>query len=189
MDILKEFISRMPGSVDAIYNPNINKLVTFFAEYLSNIQGLFKQIKYYRNIDNASGNLLDKIGEKVGEVRGKADDEFYRVMLKSKIASRKGDATVNGILAIIKNSLGVDVRNIKVLPLENEPQAIMIKDVPLESANNDWKRNYLLKRIESTVAAGIRVHEIIFIDNTTGEVNIVTGTQSSIIITEEDKNG
>ncbi|MSE06600.1 hypothetical protein GKC34_12885, partial [Lactobacillus salivarius] len=98
MDILKEFIARMPGSVDATYNPNINKLVTFFAEYLSGVQGLFKQIEYYRNIDNASGNLLDKIGEKVGEVRGKADDEFYRVMLKSKIASRKGDATVNGIL-------------------------------------------------------------------------------------------
>ena len=74
MDILKEFISRMPGSVDAIYNPNINKLVTFFAEYLSNIQGLFKQIKYYRNIDNSSVNLLDKIGEKFCEVRVKADD-------------------------------------------------------------------------------------------------------------------
>lgn len=189
MDILKEFIARMPGSVDATYNPNINKLVTFFAEYLSNIQGLFKQIEYYRNIDNASGNLLDKIGEKVGEVRGKADDEFYRVMLKSKIASRKGDATVNGILTIIKNSLGVDVRNIKVLPLENEPQAIIIKDIPLEFASDPWKQQYLLKRIESTAAAGIRVHEIIFIDNTTGEVNIVTGTQSSIIITEEDKNG
>ncbi|MBZ4024348.1 hypothetical protein K7E17_00735 [Ligilactobacillus salivarius] len=189
MDILKEFISRMPGSVDAIYNPNINKLVTFFAKYLSNIQGLFKQIEYYRNIDNASGNLLDKIGEKVGEVRGKADDKFYRVMIKSKIASRKGDVTVNGILTIIKNSLGVDVRNIKVLPLENEPQAIIIKDIPLEFANDPWEQQYLLKRIESTAAAGIRVQEIRFIDNSSGEVKIVAGTQSSIIITEEDKNG
>ncbi|OXC07228.1 hypothetical protein AYP76_07515 [Ligilactobacillus agilis] len=184
MNILKEFIAKMPGSVDAIYNPNINKLVTFFSEYLSVIYNLFRKIEYYRNIDNASGKLLDEIGQKIGEVRGQADDEFYRIMLKSKVASRKGDATVNGILTIIRNSLGVDVRNIKVIPLENEPQAVIIKDIPLEFASDSWKQQYLLKRIEGTVAAGIRVQEIRFIDNTNTTVKVVLGTQSAIIVNE-----
>lgn len=184
MDILKVFTSKIPGALNATYNPNMNKLVTFFAEYLSEIQSLFKKIELYRNIDGASGKLLDEIGEKVGEVRGQADDEFYRIMLKSKIASRKGDATVNGILTIIKNSLGVDVKNIKVVPLPDEPQAVVIKDVPLEFANDTWKQQYLLRRIEGTVAAGVRVHEVRFIDNSNTTVKVVSGTQSAIIVKE-----
>ena len=42
----------------------------------------------------ASGKLLDAIGEKLNEKRGQADDRFYRIMLKSKIAARRGDAAL-----------------------------------------------------------------------------------------------
>lgn len=181
MNILEIFKSKLPTPVSPNYNRNTNKLVVFFAEYLSNVQNVFKQIEYYRSVDKATGKTLDKLGEKVGETRITEDDNFYRIMIKSKFSSRKGETSVNGILTIIKNSMGIDVRNIKIIPVENEPQAVMIKDVPLNLVSEDWQQRYLLKRIESTVAAGIRVQEITFIDKANGTVKVLSGSTSSII--------
>ncbi|WP_225349949.1 hypothetical protein [Ligilactobacillus equi] len=138
-------------------------------------------IESYRDINNAKGEVLDRLGEKYGQSRGQADDDFYRIMLKSKIASRRGDATVNGIIRTIQNAFNIEPKNIRVEPLENEPLAIRIVDIPIELAKTPWQQKYLLKRVEETSAAGIRVDQIRFVDTSWNTVKVVYGTRSAII--------
>ena len=187
MDIFNNFLSKLPGSLNS-FGPNFQKLVKFFANELSSIQSLYTEIAEYRNIDKASGKLLDDIGKRLNEPRGQGSDDFYRIMLKSKLAARRGDTTVNGILTTIKNFLGKDVQGVRVVPVKDEPQAIEITNIPLELATTDWEQQYLLKRIEAATAADIRVKDIQFINYTGETVSVVAGTKSAIIVKRGEDN-
>lgn len=181
IDIFKEYMHRLTGAFNTEYSQNLQKVVRFFAWSLSDVRDEFNGIATYRSIDKASGKLLDAIGEKLNEKRGQADDRFYRIMLKSKIAARRGDATFNGILTTIKNAFDVDVKGMKIIKHEDEPLAISIIDIPLDVAKTDWERNYLMRRIKNTVAIGIRVHEVRLIDSTKTTVLVISGTNNAII--------
>lgn len=184
MDIFKEYLNKLTGAFNTEYGPNIQKLVRFFSESLSEVRGTFEGIATYRNIDQASGKLLDDIGDKLNEKRGKADDRFYRIMLKSKIASRRGDTTVNGILTTIKNAFGVDVKGIKIIKHPDEPLTVSIVDIPLDIAKTDWERNYLMQRVRNAVAIGVKVNEVRLVDSTNTTVLIMSGTTSAVIYDE-----
>ncbi|MDE7023539.1 MAG: hypothetical protein K2O72_04920 [Ligilactobacillus sp.] len=180
-DIFKEYMHKLTSAFNTEYGQNLQKVVRFFAWSLSDVRDEFNGIATYRNIDKASGILLDDIGEKLNEKRGQADDRFYRIMLKSKIAARRGDTTANGILTTIKNAFDVDVRGMKIIKHEDEPLAISIIDIPLDVAKTDWERNYLMRRIKNTVAVGVRVHEVRLIDSTKTTVLVISGTNNAIV--------
>lgn len=184
MDIFKEYLDKLTGAFNTEYGPNIQKLVRFFSASLSDVRDIFNGIATYRNIDQASGKLLDDIGDKLNEKRGKADDRFYRIMLKSKIVARRGDTTVNGILTTIKNAFGVDIKGVKIINHPSEPLTVSIIDVPLDIAQTEWEQNYLMQRIKGAVAVGVRVDEVRLIDSTSKTVLILSGTTSAIIYDE-----
>ncbi len=184
MDIFKEYLSKLTGAFNVDHGPNVQKLVRFFAVTIGDVKDMFHAIGSYRNIDFASGKLLDEIGNKLNVNRGKADDRFYRIMLKSKIASRRGDTTIDGILTTIKNSFGIDIKGIKIIKHPYEPLTISIVDIPLDIAQTEWEQNYLMQRIKSAVAVGVRVDEVRLIDNASKTVLILSGTTSAIIYDE-----
>ncbi|CAK1228135.1 hypothetical protein [Fructobacillus tropaeoli] len=135
------------------------------------------------DIDNASGVALDNIGANYGEFRGEADDEFYRFMIKSNILAARSKGTTNDIIHLISKSLNVDASNVIVRPdrlydektdsFVGSPYTIMIERLPLSFTTNDFQKRYLLKRIESSAAVGIRIGNISFLDysNTSMYVN------------------
>lgn len=181
LNFFSKMLQLLPGAINTD-GANVNKLVRFFADAFGDIWGVFLKISDFRNIDNAKGALLDALGKKYGVERGQADDAFFRLMLKSKIAARKGDATVNGILATIQNALGVPVDGVQVVKIDGEPNAIAIMNVPLDVAKTAWERRYLLGRIEATAAAGIRVDRVEFVDNAGATIHVLTATRSTLII-------
>lgn len=181
MDYFNKFLSLLPSSLNAA-GENMGKFARFIADGFTEIKLTLESIETYRNIDASKGKLLDRLGEKYGVERGQADDAFYRIMLKSKIAARSGDTTVNGILATIKNALGVDVKGINITKVSGEPNAINIENVPVDFAKTEWERNYLISRIEATAALGVRVNHVTFTDSTGGVVQVVAGTRATIFV-------
>lgn len=167
MSLSETFLSHLPDSMNKL-GTNIQKIARFVGEPLDDVQDLYRTIDAWRAIDKASGKALDRLGEKYGQARGRADDEFYRVMIKSKIIVRSGDATTNGILRTIQSSLNVDAKDVKVTSIrgkptdDTEPLAIRITNIPLEIAKTAWEQNYLTKRIQQSVAAGVRVDAVRF---------------------------
>lgn len=112
MSFFKEFLGKFPSSFTTRINSSNWKLSKYYTSGLDETKEVLENIDKYRNIDNAEGKVLDKLGDKYGVKRGPADDEFYRMMIRSKIANRKGDTTVNGILRTMQNALGLSLIHI-----------------------------------------------------------------------------
>lgn len=191
MSYFDDFVDKVPGSLAARTGNNFRKLIRFFTDAMEDVRTLTNTVEAFRSVDNAEGLALDALGSKYGEQRGQADDEFFRIMIKSKIIVRAGDSTVDGILRAIQSSLNVSTKGIVVesirqplgaaLDTDAEPLAIRISKIPLEIASTEWEQDYLLRRIKSVVAAGVRVDYIQFIDTAGIVVKTVVATNSAII--------
>jgi len=113
-----------------------------------------------RDIDMATGKFLDHIGQLVGEHRGQSDDEFYRSMIKARIAQRHTDGTIDDLYNIIAVTLDADPHDFKIRPMWNvsgESKAIEILDIPNKYSDSLQKRQRVLERISESVAADVRV--------------------------------
>ncbi|WP_155286034.1 hypothetical protein [Lacticaseibacillus zhaodongensis] len=167
MTYFQTFIDHLPSSLNKA-GTNIQKIARFVTEPLDDASSLLNQVEAWRNIDKAEGKALDKLGQKYGQLRGQADDEFYRLMIKSKIIVRTGDVTVDGVLRAIQSSLNADPTGIKLETLrpgpkdDGEPLAIKVEGIPLSIAPNEWEQEYLINRVRQSVAAGVRVADINF---------------------------
>lgn len=188
-DFKKFFLNHLPGPLNKL-DDNFNKLASFFNYEFGLLVHLFNQIEKMRSLDDAKGKVLDEIGDNYNQPRGEADDVFYRIMIRSKMALNSGRTTVNGLLDIISQSLNVKPDGITITPLRNysykgvdtgEPLAISIKNIPLQWIEEDWEQNYIINRIRDGVAAGIRVDEISFIDRSNSVLSI-RGISSSTLI-------
>lgn len=66
------------------------------------------------NIDNASGATLDMYGDKYGQARGKATDEQYRIMIKSKISRSWCNGSYKNIADALAHTFNCSVDDILV---------------------------------------------------------------------------
>lgn len=194
----EQFLSMLPAPISRYGRQTI-----LFAEWLQwqfkQIKDLFTTIEKFRELDNANGEVLDEIGAQYNQLRGEADDSFYRVMIRSKMAINSGISTVNGLLDIIARSLNIPKKGIEIELLrkwngttvdDGEPLAIAIRNIPLQWANTEWEQNYIIDRIRSGVAAGVRVDEVTFVDNSNAVLavrGISSNTLTYQIYESEDK--
>lgn len=192
------FLDHLPGPLNKL-DDNFQKLASFFNYEFNLLVHLFNQIEKMRSLYDAKGKVLDQIGDNYNQPRGEADDEFYRIMIRSKMALNSGRTSVNGLLNIISESLNIKPDGITIEPLRSyshkgqdigEPLSISIKNIPLQWIDEDWEQNYIINRIREGVAAGIRVDEISFIDQSDSVLSI-RGISSSTLIYQvhEKKEG
>lgn len=194
----EQFLAMLPAPISRYGRQTI-----LFAEWLQwqfkQLQDLFTTIEDFRELDNANGEVLDAIGAQYNQLRGEADDSFYRIMIRSKMAINSGISTVNGLLDIIARSLNIPKKGIEIEPLrkwngttvdDGESLAIAIRNIPLQWANTEWEQNYIIDRIRSGVAAGVRVDEVTFVDNSNAVLavrGISSNTLTYQIYESEDK--
>lgn len=145
---------------------NLSKLISIFSDELMELQRTNKSILEWRDIDKARGKALDLIGENVSQSRGKATDEVYRILLKSKIARNLSDGSINTIIQVISIALSTEPSTIKIVEKWNdidgpEPAAIKLIELPLTKINEAGldPLNFI-RIIQRTVAAGVKVGTI-----------------------------
>ncbi len=190
MSFLKKFLKLIPSSFVKNKDSNNWKLAKFYTSRLDEINETFDNIELYRNVENAKRKLLDNLGDKYGVKRGPADDSFYRMMIKSKIANRKGDTTVNGVLRTMQNALGISVKDVRLRPVllpnrEREPLAIRLNSVPMRFARSEYEQEFMIHQIESIIAAGVRLQDLQFTATAVGHFELGT-TMASIEVYEFD---
>lgn len=187
-DFKELFLSKLPSPINRFAEDTIT-----FAEWLNTtfqkLIGLYQTIEAFRDINKANGKALDRIGDQFNQQRGSADDEFYRIMIRSKQATNMGNSTVNGLINMIARSLDIQPNKIRIESLrqyENgtlnggEPLAIRISNIPLEWARSDFEQNYILERIKNGVAAGVRVDEVSFVDNSNAVLSVRGLTSATV---------
>lgn len=190
MSFFKEFLGKFPSSFTIRINSSNWKLSKYYTSGLDETKEVLENIDKYRNIDNAEGKVLDKLGDKYGVKRGPADDAFYRMMIRSKIANRKGDATVNGILRTMQNALGIDVKGVKIGPVYHdgvqEPLSLRLSNVPLSFARSEFEQEFMLRQIESIIAVGVRLQDLQFIVPISGNFGVGGGVATAYSFTLDD---
>ncbi|PDO11566.1 MAG: hypothetical protein BLM47_00040 [Candidatus Reconcilbacillus cellulovorans] len=142
---------------------NIGKLMAIFAEQLQKLEQTVQRVEEWRDIDKAEGTTLDRIGENVGQPRGVATDEIYRILIKSKIARNLSKGDINTIITVLATALNTDPSEIRIVemyndPIAPEPATISIIQLPLKRINEvGMDPTQFARIVQRTVAAGVRV--------------------------------
>lgn len=142
---------------------NIGKLMAIFAAQLRKLEQTVQRVEEWRDIDKAEGTTLDRIGENVGQSRGVATDEIYRILIKSKIARNLSKGDINTIITVLATALNTDPSEIRIVemyndPIAPEPAAISIIQLPLKRINEvGMDPTQFARIVQRTVAAGVRV--------------------------------
>lgn len=159
----KSIVKRFADYFDKSPDSNISKLMSIFATEAQEVKATNDRIRHWRNIDNAEGVGLDLIGQNVNQPRGVANDEVYRILLKSKIARNLSDGTIDTIIQVLSIALSVEPKLIKIKekwddPEEPEPAAIRVIELPLTKLNEaGLDPTNFVRIVQQTVAAGVKV--------------------------------
>ena len=86
------------------------------------------------DLDKATGKTLDMYGEIVGQERGRATDEQYRVLIKSRIVRNLANGDYNSIVHAIAITLGCQPTEISLIELE-DPCKVQLGELPYSILN------------------------------------------------------
>jgi hypothetical protein len=158
-----DLLRRLSDYFDKRPDSNIGKLMQIFADQLAKLESTQNRIREWRDVDQAEGVTLDRIGENVVQPRGAATDEVYRILIKSKIARNMSQGDINTIIHVLSTALDCDPTEIKINemyndPITPEPAAIALIQLPIDRINAVGISPVQFARIvQQTVAAGVRV--------------------------------
>jgi hypothetical protein len=160
-----EWLSKLPDHYKKDPNSNIGKLLSVVYDEIEELKSTFLKIEEWRNINKAEGTTLDLAGENVGQPRGKATDEIYRVMIRGKEALSLSDGTINKIIEVLSTALDCKPSDINISSLKetggDEPAALIVKKAPLEALNKvGMSPGQFVQIVERAVAAGVRVASV-----------------------------
>lgn len=179
----------IPGRLNVQKGTKFRKLLRVINYSLFKTKRLVNRVDQWRSVDKAQGKALDAIGQDWGVYRNGNDDDFYRFLIKFKQFQSRADGTVNSLIQVISSVLGADPKDIHVSDFPNEPQAIVIDNIPNKYIDNDQKMKMVIQQLENSVVAGIKIAGVHFNDHT--QFTIYVGSYLSNftkykIPTEED---
>ncbi|MCZ8518894.1 hypothetical protein [Paenibacillus caseinilyticus] len=160
---VKDIVKRLTDVFTKGPNSNLGKLLAIMAGQLQAYEEAQNRVHDWREIDQARGSTLDRIGQMVQQPRGVASDSVYRIMLKSKIAQNLSEGDINTIIRVLSIALNVDPSEIRIreeytAAVDPEPAAISITKLPLATLNAaGMTLNQFARVVQRTVAAGVRV--------------------------------
>ncbi len=162
MNALQKMLRRLTDNYSKDPDSNVGKLLNIAATEIEELAGAADKIRLWRDIDEAEGETLDRIGYNVQQWRGQADDGIYRILIKSKVARNRSDGSVNTIIEVLAITLDTEEENIVVQELwETEPAAIQV-DVPTALLNEiGFSFTQFGRLANRIVAAGVRANVLL----------------------------
>lgn len=86
------------------------------------------------DIDKAYGKTLDLYGDMIGQERGMATDEQYRILIKNRMIRNYSDADYNSIVIAICATFNAKPSEIVLTELD-EPCKVMLEGLPIAKIN------------------------------------------------------
>ena len=161
MNSLDRMLLRLTDAYSKETNSNVGKVLALAAEQIDDLREAVEKAGTWRDIDEAEGAALDAIGYNVQQWRGQANDDIYRILIKSKVARNRSDGSVNTIIEVLAITLDVEYDQIQVRGLwddtvDPEPAAIFV-DVPAAPLNEiGFSITQFGRLVNRIVAAGVR---------------------------------
>lgn len=111
--MLDKLLQRLPDTYEKSPDSNVGKLLNLPAEQLDEINENLDRLQDWRDIDQAEGKVLDRIGRNVNLPRGRMSDLEYRRMIKLQITTNQssGDIeTINQVANVLLQDSFIDVK-------------------------------------------------------------------------------
>jgi hypothetical protein len=166
MSFFTDMLKRLTDRYKKDPNSNIGKIIKIVADELEEIQSTLERIEEWKDVENAEGVALDDLGSNVGQPRGAATDEIYRILLRSKVARNFSDGTIDTIIRVLSLALNCDPKEIRIQelcedPVNPEPAALSLIQIPIRKLNEvGMSPKQFVQIVQKTVAAGVRVASI-----------------------------
>lgn len=166
MSFFTDMLERLTDRYRKEPDSSIGKIIKILTDELDLIKETFDRIEEWRDVEKAEGAVLDDLGVNVGQPRGAATDEIYRILLRSKVARNFSDGTIDTIIRVISIAVNADPTEIRIQELYNdpnnpEPAAIGLIQIPLRKLNEvGMSPKQFIQIVQKTVAAGVRVANI-----------------------------
>lgn len=96
----------------------------------SEIEGIYESL----DIDRAYGSTLDLYGEMIGQTRGIATDDQYRVLIKNKIVRNFSSADYNSIIRAICVTFDCAPSDVQLVELD-DPCKVKMEGLPISRIN------------------------------------------------------
>lgn len=152
--VLEKFVDRLTDNYNKNPDSNVMKLAKLTTDYIQGNQDTYDKIAEWRDIDQAEGAALDLLGADVAQYRGQAQDDVYRIMIKSKIKRNLSDGSINTIIDFMSFLLRIDASEVHIT--EEYPAALHI-EVPADAAfKTGLTLNQFGTLVDMVVAGGVR---------------------------------
>lgn len=159
----QEYTRKLPDSLWKHDPSYISKIMKIVAKLNKMIMEIYETVELWNNIEEAKGKTLDLLGKRVGQKRGVASDEIYRVLIRARIARNNSDGTINSMLKALALSVDTTPNTIKIKALytEGQPTSLRIEGIPIAALNKVGLNSLEFGAIaQSIAAAGISVSAI-----------------------------
>lgn len=159
-EVLNKFINRLTDNYSKSKDSNVYKLLSLTASHIQENENTLKRIGNWRDVDQARGDALNRIGRNVQQNRGRASDEVYRVLIKSKIKRNLSNGSINTLIDFLSFILQVDQKEITIRELWDADEHATLKiDAPASSISNTGLTPKQMGTLINLVcAAGIKSH-------------------------------
>lgn len=132
MNFLVDTLKRLTSKYQKSPSSNIGKLFAIVAGQIEDAKTTLEKIVQYRDIDQAVGVPLDRIGRNVLEFRGNLTDDHFRNLIKTKIRANLSGGEIETMNEIAEVLLGnafdgvVELWSLTNHPKAGEPAAMLL---------------------------------------------------------------
>lgn len=127
-------------------------------DYRQTLQELFDVIK----LENAHGKVLDMYGETVGQLRGKATDEQYILMIKAKLMHNLSNGSYPSVLNSLCTTFDCEPKDVYIEE-SDAPCTVNVVRLPLEAiVKADISPEKTTKLIKSLLPVGVNLQSYLY---------------------------
>lgn len=165
--MIEKMIARLPDAYNKDRQSNIHKLIQLAADQLQSGEETLQLIHDWRDVDQAQGKALDRLGKDVGQPREGLNDEQYRQKVKIKIRANLSGGEIETLNSICLVLLGDRFKGIQEgwNLSENHPigpvPAMMLFTVKSDGVNYGIP----MAEIDDISAGGVAANWELIIDN------------------------
>ena len=148
-------IDRMPDAYAKSTGSNLYNLLQLYREIFIDLENDMQSIAESRDLCSAYGATLDKYGEMLGQKRGGATDEQYRLEILNRIGRNVSSGDCDSVMHLISQMFGISPADISVQELGNATVLVAFGSLVYEDAG--FTATEARDMVQSIMPVGVNV--------------------------------